>query len=142
MSDAVLLYDADCGFCRWAVDKLLAWDRAGRLRPAALQSPQADRLLPGLDDETKMASWHLVIDGKVYSGGAAAAPLLRLLPGGRPVAPVVAAFPGMTDRAYRLVARNRDRFGRLAGARCEVDPTRRRKSTTADAENHAGAERR
>jgi predicted DCC family thiol-disulfide oxidoreductase YuxK len=142
VSDAVLLYDADCGFCRWAVDKLLAWDRAGRLRPAALQSPQADRLLPGLDEETKMASWHLVIDGKVYSGGAAAAPLLRLLPGGRPVAPVVAAFPGMTDRAYRLVARNRDRFGRLAGARCEVDPTRRRTSTTADAENHAGAERR
>jgi predicted DCC family thiol-disulfide oxidoreductase YuxK len=142
VSDAVLLYDADCGFCRWAVDKLLAWDRAGRLRPAALQSPEADRLLPGLDEETKMASWHLVIDGNVYSGGAAAAPLLRLLPGGRPVAPVVAAFPGMTDRAYRLVARNRDRFGRLAGARCEVDPTRRRTSTTADAENHAGAERR
>ena len=142
MSDAVLLYDADCGFCRWAVDKLLAWDRAGRLRPAALQSPQADRLLPGLDEETKMASWHLVIDGKVYSGGAAAAPLLRLLPGGRPVAPVVAAFPGMTDHAYRLVARNRDRFGRLAGARCEVDPTRRREEATADTEHRAGAERR
>lgn len=142
MSEAVLLYDADCGFCRWAVDKLLAWDRAGRLRPVALQSPQADRLLPGLDEETKMASWHLVIDGNVYSGGVAAAPLLRLLPGGRPVAPVVAAFPGMTDRAYRLVARNRDRFGRLAGARCEVDPTRRREAATADTERRAGAERR
>ena len=37
MSEAILLYDADCGFCRWAIDKLLAWDRAGRLRPAALQ---------------------------------------------------------------------------------------------------------
>jgi predicted DCC family thiol-disulfide oxidoreductase YuxK len=141
MSDAVLLYDADCGFCRWAVDKLLAWDRAGRVRPAALQSPQADRLLPGLDEETKMASWHLVIDGDVYSGGAAAAPLLRLLPGGRPFAPVVAAFPGVTARAYRLVARNRDRFGRLAGARCEVDPNRRREAATADTEGRAGVER-
>ena len=115
MSDAVVFFDADCGFCRWAVDKLLAWDRAGRLRPAPLQGPEAERLLPGLSEETRMASWHLVLDGKVYSGGAAAAPLLRLLPGGRPLAPVVAAFPGVSDRAYRLVARNRDRFGRLAG---------------------------
>jgi predicted DCC family thiol-disulfide oxidoreductase YuxK len=126
MSEAVLLYDADCGFCRWAIDKLLAWDRAGRLRPAALQGPEADRLLSGMSEEQRMGSWHLVVDGDVYSGGAAAAPLLRLLPGGGPLAPVVAAFPGMSDRAYRLVARNRDLFGRLAGARCAVDPQARR----------------
>ena len=140
MSEAVILYDEDCGFCRWAVDKLLAWDRAGRLRPAALQGPQADRLLRGLNEETKMASWHLVIDGNVYSGGAVAAPLLRLLPGGRPLAPVVAAFPGVSDRGYRLVARNRDRFGRLAGARCEVDPARRREASLAESDDRGGAE--
>jgi predicted DCC family thiol-disulfide oxidoreductase YuxK len=126
VSQAVLLYDADCGFCRWAVDKVLAWDRAGKLRPAPLQGPEAERLLPGLSDDEKMASWHLVIDGSRYSGGAAAAPLLRLLPGGRRPARVVAAFPGASDRAYRFVARNRDRFGSLAGTRCEVDPGRRR----------------
>lgn len=126
MSQAVVLYDADCGFCRWAIDKLLAWDRARRLRPAALQGPEADRLLPGLSEEARMGSWHLVVDGRIYSGGAAAAPLLRLLPGGRWLAPVVAAFPGLSDRAYRLVARNRDRFGRLAGTRCAVDPAARR----------------
>ena len=132
MSEAVLLYDADCGFCRWAIDKLLAWDRAGRLRPAALQGPEANRLLPGMSEEQKMGSWHLVVDGDVYSGGAAAAPLLRLLPGGRPLAPVVAAFPGVSDRAYRLIARNRDLFGRLAGARCAVDPQARRGPSTAN----------
>lgn len=126
MSEAVVFYDADCGFCRWAVDKVLAWDRAGKLRPAALQGPEADRLLRGLSDEEKMASWHLVVDGNRYSGGAAAAPLLRLLPGGRPLASVVARFPRVSDRAYRYVARHRDRFGRLAGTRCEVDPGRRR----------------
>lgn len=125
MSDAVVFYDADCGFCRWAIAKLLAWDRAGRLRPAALQGPEAERLLHGMSEEERMESWHLVLDGDVYSGGAAAAPLLRLLPGGRPLAPVAAAFPGLSDRAYRLVARNRDRFGRLAGARCDVDPEAR-----------------
>lgn len=127
MKTNVLLYDSDCGFCRWSVDKVLAWDRKNRLRPVALQEPEADQLLPDIDPETKMASWHLVTaDGRVFSGGAVAPPLLRLLPGGRPLAAIAAAFPGATERAYRWVSRNRDRFGRLAGARCDVDPARRR----------------
>lgn len=124
MSAAALLYDADCGFCRWAVGKVLAWDRAGTLRAAPLQGPEADRLLLGLGAEEKMASWHLVIGGQVHSGGAAAAPLLRLLPGGRPLASVLAAFPRATDRAYRFVARNRDDVGRLVGRRCAVSARR------------------
>ena len=33
-----VLYDADCGFCRWSVARLLAADRAARLRPAAILS--------------------------------------------------------------------------------------------------------
>jgi predicted DCC family thiol-disulfide oxidoreductase YuxK len=125
---AVLLYDADCGFCRWAIDRLLAWDRAKRLRVVPLQDAEADRLLPGIDADTRMGSWHLVMDGQVYSGGAVVPPLLRLLPAGRPLAVVPAAFPGLTERTYRWVSRHRDRFGRMAGARCEVDPTRRRRS--------------
>jgi predicted DCC family thiol-disulfide oxidoreductase YuxK len=127
VKQAVLLYDSDCGFCRWSVDKILSWDRRRRLRPLALQEPEADRLLRHMDADAKMGSWHLVIDdGRVYSGGAAAAPLLRLLPRGRPLGAVFAAFPGLTDRSYRIVARNRDRFGRLVGqTACEVDPSRR-----------------
>jgi predicted DCC family thiol-disulfide oxidoreductase YuxK len=130
MKPAVLLYDSDCGFCRWSVDKILAWDRRRRLRPLALQDPEADRLLGRMDADVKMGSWHLVTaDGRVYSGGGAAAPLFRLLPRGRPLAAVLAAFPGLTDRTYRLVARNRDRFGRLVGqSACEVDPSRRNRS--------------
>jgi predicted DCC family thiol-disulfide oxidoreductase YuxK len=125
--ESVLLYDSDCGFCRWSVDKVLAWDRRRRLRPLALQDPEADMLLPGLDEGQKLASWHLVTeDGRVYSAGAAAPPLLRLLPGGRGPAAVLSAFPGVTDRVYRFVARNRDRFGRLVGqSACSVDPGRR-----------------
>jgi len=127
LKPAVLLYDSDCGFCRWSVDKILSWDRRRRLRPLALQDPEADRLLGHMDADAKMGSWHLVADGgRVYSGGAVAAPLLRLLPRGRPLAAVFAAFPGLTDRGYRLVARNRDLFGRLVGqTACEVDPSRR-----------------
>ena len=130
MKPAVLLYDSDCGFCRWSVDKILSWDRRRRLRALALQDPEADRLLGPMDAEAKMGSWHLVTgDGRVYSGGAAAAPLFRLLPRGRPLAALLAAFPGLTDRSYRLVARNRDRFGRLVGqTACEVDPSRRNRN--------------
>jgi predicted DCC family thiol-disulfide oxidoreductase YuxK len=129
VTDSTLLYDSDCGFCRWAVDKILVWDRRRRLRPVPLQSGEADALLPGMTTETRMASWHLVLrDGRVYSGGAVAAPLLRLLPGGWPLAAVFALLPGLTERAYRSVARNRNRFGRLAGARCDVDPGVRRGS--------------
>lgn len=127
MRTTVLLYDSDCGFCRWAVDKVLAWDRRHRLRPLALQDPEAETLLPGMDEAQKMASWHLVAaDGRVFSAGAAAPPLLRLLPGGRAPAAVLEAFPPLTNRAYGLVARNRDRFGRLVGqSACSVDPSRR-----------------
>jgi predicted DCC family thiol-disulfide oxidoreductase YuxK len=122
-----LLYDSDCGFCRWSVDKVLAWDRRRTVRPLALQDPEAETLLPGMDATERMASWHLVTqDGQIYSAGAAAPPLLRLLPGGRGPATVLAAFPRLTDHAYRFVARNRDRFGRLVGhSACSVDPTRR-----------------
>lgn len=124
--ESVLLYDADCGFCRWSVAKLLAWDRRGRLRPVALQDPQADSLLPDMGLEARMGSWHLVSpDGAVRSAGAAVQPLLRLLPGGAPLAGVASAFPGLTDRAYGLVARNRDRLGRLLGPEaCAVTPRR------------------
>ena len=40
-----VLYDADCGFCKWLLSALLRWDRAARLHPIALQRPEADELL-------------------------------------------------------------------------------------------------
>ena len=133
MSEAVILYDADCGFCRWAVDKLLVWDRAGKLRPTALQGPEADRLLPRA--EQRGENGILAPRGR-RKPSTLAAPLRRRSSASFPAAgrlpPSVAAFPGLSDRAYRLVARNRDRFGRLAGTRCEVDPGRRRAAPVAD----------
>ncbi len=127
MGRVVILFDNDCGFCRWSLSKILAWDRHRRLRPVALQSPEADDLLEGMDPEPKMASWHLVAPGGwTYSGGEAVSPLARLLPAGAPIAWLANAFPETTDRAYRWVARHRDRLGHAVGERaCAVDPTRR-----------------
>ena len=56
MELAAILFDDDCGFCRWSLSKSLAWDRHGCLRPVALQSPEADDILMGMDPERKMAS--------------------------------------------------------------------------------------
>lgn len=102
----MILFDGRCGFCRRCVERLLRWDRQGRLRPVALQDPEADALLGAMGEDRRLASWHLVTaDGVVYSAGAAFPPLLRLLPGGRPLASLAAAFPSLTERAYRRVAR-------------------------------------
>jgi predicted DCC family thiol-disulfide oxidoreductase YuxK len=108
MNEAAILYDRSCSFCRRSVERVMRWDRNGRLRPVALQDPEADELLGGMDEERKMGSWHLVTeDGTVHSAGAAFPLLLRRLPGGRPLAWLTAALPGPTERAYRYVARTR-----------------------------------
>jgi predicted DCC family thiol-disulfide oxidoreductase YuxK len=119
-----VLYDADCGFCRWSLGWILRWDRRLRLEPLALQDPAAARLLPGMDEDARMASWHLVApDGTVTSGGRAAIPMLRLLPGGVAVASVAARVPGLLERGYGWVNRNRGALGRplTRGAKARAD---------------------
>jgi predicted DCC family thiol-disulfide oxidoreductase YuxK len=121
---ATLLYDSDCGFCRWSLGKVLAWDRRGRLRPVSLQSKEAERLLAGMPEEERMASWHLVgDDGQLRSAGAGIAPLLRLLPGGGPFAAVAARTPRLMERGYRLIAGHRSLWGKLVtdGAKRRAD---------------------
>jgi predicted DCC family thiol-disulfide oxidoreductase YuxK len=110
----LILYDADCGFCRCSLSLLLRWDRAGRLRPVALQHPDADELLSDMLPAERMDSWHLISpDGGRWSGGGAVVPLLRLLPGGAAPAAVFARFPRLTDRGYRWVADHRSQLSRL-----------------------------
>ena len=38
-------------------------------RVCALQDPEADELLGSIDQQRRMASWHLVEEGHVYSAG-------------------------------------------------------------------------
>lgn len=121
-----ILYDHDCPFCKWSLDKVLAWDRHDRLRPVAIQSPEADELLADISPEERLASWHLVTaDGRVVSGGAAAEPLARLLPGGRPLAFLFRTFPRATERTYRWVSDNRGRLTRLLRIEPGYEPRRR-----------------
>jgi predicted DCC family thiol-disulfide oxidoreductase YuxK len=122
---ATVLYDRDCAFCRWSLDKVLAWDR-GRLRPVEIQSEEGQRLLAPIPEDARLESWHLITpEGDLRSAGRAAAPLAAVLPGGRPLAAIFRAFPGATERAYRWVASHRDLLARLlrVDATCEIRRT-------------------
>jgi predicted DCC family thiol-disulfide oxidoreductase YuxK len=112
-ANALILYDAECRFCRWSLAWILRWDRRRTLEPVALQDPRARRVLAELDPERRMASWHLVDEqGEIVSAGAAGAPLLRALPGGAPLARILDLAPGAVEAAYARVAGARGTLGR------------------------------
>jgi predicted DCC family thiol-disulfide oxidoreductase YuxK len=136
MARATVIYDADCGFCKFSLALLLSWDRprkgrgrppkgrgrrepgARALRPLPLGSAEADRLLVDLTPEQRNSSWHLVDpSGRRNSAGAALAPALALLPGGRFPASLVGRMPHLTERGYRWVVDHRGLLGRFVPAR-------------------------
>ena len=126
-----VLYDRDCGFCRWSVGRLLAWDRAGRLRPVAIQSPEGQRLLGDLTPEQRLASAHAVdAGGRRTSGGDAMAPIAAVLPGGATLAALGRRAPAVARAGYRAVAGRRSVLGRLISdaARARADERIARRS--------------
>jgi predicted DCC family thiol-disulfide oxidoreductase YuxK len=127
--------DRDCGFCRWSLARLLALDRRKRLRPLALGTPEADALLSDLTPEQRSSSWHLISpEGQRWSAGAAAPPLLRLLPGADPFAGLLERAPKAIERTYRWVADHRSTFSRLIPERSK----KRADAVIAGAEATAG----
>jgi predicted DCC family thiol-disulfide oxidoreductase YuxK len=108
-----VLYDRDCGFCRWSLSKLLAWDRDRKLRPVSIQSEEGQRLLADVPEDERMRSWHLVHpDGRVESAAAGFPELFSRLPVGTPVARATRALPGLSQRGYRLLVDKRRLLGR------------------------------
>ncbi|HEX8741770.1 MAG TPA: DCC1-like thiol-disulfide oxidoreductase family protein [Thermoleophilaceae bacterium] len=113
---ATVLYDRDCGFCRWTLAELLRWDRARRLRPLPIQSAEGQRLLEPVPEEDRLASWHLVTaDGEVRSAERGFPGLFSRLPAGAPIALVTGAAPGVFGAGYRALVANRTRLGRRIG---------------------------
>jgi predicted DCC family thiol-disulfide oxidoreductase YuxK len=119
-----VLYDEDCGFCRWSAGRLRAWDRHGALRFAPIQA--SDDLLAAVPVTDRLAAMHVVdAGGRVWTGGAALTRLAQTLPGAAPLGAFGRRFPGLTERGYRFVAARRTRLGRLLGTEaCRVDPSR------------------
>ena len=113
-----MIYDADCGLCRFSLALLLVLDRGGALHPLPLGTPEANSLLVELTEGQRNCSWHLIDEnGRRHSAGAALAPALSLLRGGRAPAALLARAPHITERAYRWVADHRGALGRFVPAR-------------------------
>jgi len=110
----LVLYDGECGLCMWLLAIVLRLDTSRRLRPAALQGVEAERLLADLPAAERMASWHLISpEGVRRSAGAALPALVDLLAFGSVPARALACLPWLNERGYRWVADHRTQLSRL-----------------------------
>lgn len=128
----IVLYDADCGFCRAMASWLRHRDRTGRLALSPLQDAAAPTgpWRAALACHDLRSTLHVVdlASGYVAEGGPAMLAVFRMLPrwgvaarlvGVRPLAPLV-------DLVYGLVAGHRDslaRFVGVGGPACQLPPT-------------------
>ena len=124
MGTVTVLYDEDCGICRWSADRLRRWDRRARLAFVPIQ--RAGDLLAAVPPDRRLEAMHAVTsDGRVWTGGAALPVIVHTLPGGAPLAAIAAAAPALTERLYRAAANRRETLARFLGQQaCAVDPSR------------------
>jgi predicted DCC family thiol-disulfide oxidoreductase YuxK len=110
----VLLYDAECRFCRFCVRGIARVDRPEGLGFLSLQDDEAAALLGELSASERLESWRLVeIDGTLGGFGAGTVGLVGAL-GLTTVARLLDRIPDDTlDRIYGAVARRRGLLGRL-----------------------------
>jgi predicted DCC family thiol-disulfide oxidoreductase YuxK len=112
----IVLYDADCGFCRWAMAWAMRRDHNHVLVSVPIQSPLGSELLVNVIPSDRLRSAHVVLnDGCRRSGGAAAADVLSVLPPTRVLGRLARSLPRTTALLYGVVAARRKSFGRLVG---------------------------
>ncbi|HEX8648591.1 MAG TPA: DCC1-like thiol-disulfide oxidoreductase family protein [Thermoleophilaceae bacterium] len=123
--NATVLYDRDCGFCRWTLAQILRFDRDRRLRPVPIQSDEGQRMLAGMPEARRLESWHLVTaDGEVRSAEKGFPGLFSRLTAGAPIARLTSLLQGPSGAGYRLLVANRTRLGRRIGQRRRDEATR------------------
>ena len=135
--ELTILYDEGCGLCRTAVGLIVLLDRRGAMRPMGFEAAVRGGLAAGLEPAELRRSWHAVDRrGRRFSGGAAVAPVLDALPGGRLPARLARLAPGAVDRIYRAVAARRSSLGRLvpAAVRDRAEHALRRRAGGGDAQ--------
>jgi predicted DCC family thiol-disulfide oxidoreductase YuxK len=112
----IVLYDADCGFCRWAMAWAIGRDRRRALVAVSIQSQLGAQLLAELSPNERLDAAHVVRDdGTRDSGGVAAAEVLGALPRTRALGRLAQRLPTATAVLYGFVAAHRHSFGRFVG---------------------------
>jgi predicted DCC family thiol-disulfide oxidoreductase YuxK len=138
----IVLYDLDCGFCRWSMAWALRHDAGERLIAVPIQSPLGADLLAELDEHERLHSAHVLDErGVRHSGGAAAAQVLSALAPTRALGQLASRAPAPTSFLYAFVASHRHGFGRFVGqhARLRADQQLDAASVTSAAELSARA---
>jgi predicted DCC family thiol-disulfide oxidoreductase YuxK len=140
----IVLYDADCGFCRWSMAWAMRRDHRHLLVSVPIQSPLGSELLVDVVPSDRLRSAHIVRDdGCRRSGGAAVADVLSVLPPTRALGRLAHSLPRTTALLYGVLAARRQSFGGLIGqqARQRADDLLQATSATTSAEL-TGLERR
>ena len=118
-----IVWDGACGFCRRAVEWALARDREARFEAIRYQELPDPPLTPALRAACGDAVHVRTIDGRWLRGGRACLFVLARI--GWPGLARVASVPPLVwlvEIGYRVVARNRPFFSRLAAGRPRRDP--------------------
>ncbi len=114
----IVLYDDDCGFCRWSMAWALRHDAGEQLVAVPIQSQLGAELLADLDEGERLRSAHVIDEhGARRSGGAAAADVLSALTPTQALGWVANRVPAPTSLIYDLVASHRYGVGRFVGQR-------------------------
>jgi predicted DCC family thiol-disulfide oxidoreductase YuxK len=138
----IVLYDDDCGFCRWSMAWALRHDAGKRLIAVPIQSPLGAELLAELDEHERLRSAHVIDEhGARRSGGAAAADVLSALAATRALGRIAKRAPAPMSLLYGFVASHRHGFGRFVGesARRSADQLLDSASVRTAAELDAGS---
>src|ERR1700730_8717211 len=119
----LLLFDRDCGFCRFWVTR---WQATMRDRVDFAPAQQEASRFPQVTEEAWKRSVQLVTpEGKVYGGAEAVLRTLACIPERRWVLAVYRHLPGarpVSEAAYRLVADHRGFFSKLTMLAWGRDP--------------------
>jgi predicted DCC family thiol-disulfide oxidoreductase YuxK len=113
---AVVIFDGHCVICTGQIERLAAWDKAGRLAFLSLHDPIVAERYPDLNHDDLMKNMYVVDQqGRRYRGASAIRYLSRTLPRLWWLAPVL-HIPGtlpLWQWLYQQVAKRRYRFGRI-----------------------------
>jgi predicted DCC family thiol-disulfide oxidoreductase YuxK len=111
-SERRVFYDCECGFCIWMLAVVLRLDRQQRFRVSPIQQAR-EHELAAIPDDLVLASWHVMVDGSLLSGGPALAAVASDLKATRLIGRAMAASPKATASTYHWVAAHRGRLAKL-----------------------------
>lgn len=103
-ADPIVAFDGVCNFCNFWINKVIDWDRSGRIKFISLQQLQEDDVLP----KGTLESVILFFNGMTYRKSRAALKIGSLLPFPYKLISIFWIFPTfITDPIYDFVAARR-----------------------------------